>query len=138
VAGTEGWVDAAGGAINTDVWSFGEGLGPNGENVLTSQSGSTADVALCQKWGLDAGTYVVMYDIKGAAEIGYRYQGGMSVKDVADGSPIYFGITYIPGSERQGGNLGSNVNVANPQIICCFGETQDEPAGIVGDVNGNE
>ena len=66
-AGTDGWIDAAGEAVNAEVWSFVEGAGPNGENVLQSQSGSTADAALCQKWDLDAGTYIVMYDIKGAA-----------------------------------------------------------------------
>lgn len=65
--GTDGWTNAAGEEINAEVWSFGEGLGPNGENVLTSLSGSTADAALCQKWDLNAGTYIVMYDIKGDA-----------------------------------------------------------------------
>ncbi len=65
--GTDGWIDAAGEAINTEVWSYVEGAGPNGENVLQSMSGSTADAALCQKWDLPTGTYIVMYDIKGEA-----------------------------------------------------------------------
>ena len=66
--GTDGWTDAAGEAVNADVWSFGEGLGPNGENVLTSLSGSTADAALCGKWPVTQnGGYLVMLDIKGDA-----------------------------------------------------------------------
>ena len=66
--GTEGWINAAGEAVSAEVWSFGEGLGPNGENVLTSMSGSTADAALCGKWTVpQGGGYVVMLDIKGEA-----------------------------------------------------------------------
>ena len=65
--GTNGWIDGAGEALNAEVWSFVEGEGPNGENVLQSMSASTADAALCQKWDLEPGSYIVMYDIKGDA-----------------------------------------------------------------------
>ena len=66
--GTEGWTDAAGEAVNVDVWSFVEGAGPNGENVLQSMSASTADAALCGKWAVpESGGYLVMLDIKGEA-----------------------------------------------------------------------
>jgi len=91
--GTEGWTDAAGEAVNVEVWSFGEGLGPNGENVLTSLSGSTADAALCQKWDLDAGSYIVMYDIKGDATTAtYLTPGGANNVDfflTSTANPVY-------------------------------------------------
>ena len=65
----DGWTNAAGEEPNAEVWDFAgnPGAGPNGENVLTSVSGGTADAALCNSWALEAGTYVVMYDIKGEA-----------------------------------------------------------------------
>lgn len=65
-AGLEGWTDAEGNAPSADVWSMEEGAGANGENVIMSINGSTADAALCRAWTLESGTYVVMYDIKGA------------------------------------------------------------------------
>ena len=65
--GFEGWINAAGEEVNSEVWTLDEGLGPNGENVLTSQSAATADAAICQKWDLQPGSYIVMYDIKGEA-----------------------------------------------------------------------
>ena len=47
----------------------------------------------------------------------------VSQADVDAGTPIYFGITYIPTEAPN--KLGSNVNIANPQIIL-IGETQEE------------
>jgi len=91
--GTDGWINAAGEPINAEVWSLVEGAGPNGENVLQSVSGSTADAALCQMWGLDAGTYIVMYDIKGeATNATYLTPGGTNNIDfflTATENPIY-------------------------------------------------
>ena len=66
-AGLEGWTNASGDAPNADVWSMEEGLGPNGENVIMSINGSTDEAALCRAWSVEPGTYVVMYDIKGAS-----------------------------------------------------------------------
>ena len=63
--GKEGWTNAAGEDLNADVWDFGEGEGPGGENVLKSLNGSTADAALCRAWTLSTGSYVVQYDISG-------------------------------------------------------------------------
>jgi hypothetical protein len=63
--GKEGWTNAAGEELNADVWDFGEGEGPGGENVLKSLNGSTADAALCRAWTLSTSTYIVMYDIIG-------------------------------------------------------------------------
>lgn len=64
--GTDGWTDAAGEALNTEVWSVEAGVGPNGENVLQSMNGGTAEAALCGKWAItESGGYVVMFDIKG-------------------------------------------------------------------------
>lgn len=64
-AGLEGWTDAEGNAPSAEVWSMEEGAGPNGENVIMSINGSTADAALCRAWTMEPGTYVVMYDIRG-------------------------------------------------------------------------
>lgn len=69
ISGTEGWTDAEGNALNADVWSMEEGIGPNGENALMSINGSTDNAALCRAWALDPGTYVVKYDIKGETAI---------------------------------------------------------------------
>ena len=64
----EGWTNAAGEELNAEVWEISDGEGPNGENAITSLSNTTADAALCRSWALtEAGGYVVMYDIKGAA-----------------------------------------------------------------------
>lgn len=63
----EGWTNAAGGELNAEVWEISAGEGPGGENAIKSLSNTTADAALCQAWTLSTGTYVVMYDIKGAA-----------------------------------------------------------------------
>lgn len=63
----EGWTNAAGEELNAEVWGIETGVGPGGENVIKSLSNTTADAALCKAWTLSAGTYVVMYDIKGAA-----------------------------------------------------------------------
>ena len=91
--GVDGWIDAAGEPVNTEVWSLVEGAGPNGENVLQSMSGSTADAALCQMWGFDAGTYIVMYDIKGeTTNATYLTPGGTNNIDfflTATDNPIY-------------------------------------------------
>lgn len=107
-AGTDGWIDAAGEAVNADVWSFVEGAGPNGENVLQSMSGSTADAALCQKWDLDAGTYIVMYDIKGEAITStYLTPGGNNNID------FFLTSTENPAFTRVDRNDGT-VNVATP------------------------
>lgn len=63
----DGWTNAAGEEISADVWdiALNAGSGPNGENVITCLSGSTADAALCRSWELPSGQYIVMYDIKG-------------------------------------------------------------------------
>ena len=63
----EGWTNAAGEELNAEVWGTEADAGPGGENVIKSLSNTTADAALCKAWTLSAGTYVVMYDIKGAA-----------------------------------------------------------------------
>ena len=64
----EGWTNAAGEELNAEVWEISAGEGPGGENVIKSLSNTTADAALCRSWALtEAGGYVVMYDIKGAA-----------------------------------------------------------------------
>lgn len=63
----EGWTNAAGEDLNAAVWEISAGEGPGGENAIKSLSNTTADAALCKAWTLSAGTYVVMYDIKGAA-----------------------------------------------------------------------
>lgn len=63
----EGWTNAAGEELNAEVWGISDGAGPSGENAIKSLSNTTADAALCKAWTLSAGTYVVMYDIKGAA-----------------------------------------------------------------------
>lgn len=62
-ANTEGWTNAAGEAVDGAVWSVeDEGVGPNGERALMSVSNSGA---ACRAFDLAAGSYVVMYDIKG-------------------------------------------------------------------------
>lgn len=65
----DGWTNALGEETNAEVWDFAlnQGAGPNGENVLTSVSGGTADAAICNSWALESGSYIVMYDIKGDA-----------------------------------------------------------------------
>lgn len=64
----EGWTNAAGEELNAEVWEISAGEGPGGENAIKSLSNTTADAALCRSWALtEAGGYVVMYDIKGAA-----------------------------------------------------------------------
>ena len=63
----DGWTNAVGEDLNAEVWAIEAGAGPGGENVIKSLAGSTADAALCGAWALSSGTYVVMYDIKGAA-----------------------------------------------------------------------
>ena len=64
----EGWTNAAGEELNAEVWEISDGQGPSGENAINSLSNTTADAALCRSWALtEAGGYVVMYDIKGAA-----------------------------------------------------------------------
>ena len=64
----EGWTNAAGEELNAAVWEISDGEGPGGENAIKSLSNTTADAALCRSWALtEAGGYVVMYDIKGAA-----------------------------------------------------------------------
>ena len=83
------------------------------EGMNNEQEGQKIDCGLINNPNPrnNAKRYVVFYEVSQA--------------DVEAGTPIYFGITYIPDPERQGGNLGSNVNIANPQIIC-IGETQEE------------
>ena len=106
--GTEGWTDAAGNALNLEVWSFGEGLGPNGENVLSSLNGGTADAALCQKWDLDAGSYIVMYDIKGEATTAtFLTPGG------ANNADFFLTSTANPVYTRVDANDGT-ISVATP------------------------
>ena len=63
----DGWTNAAGEDLNAEVWdiALNANAGPNGENVITSLSGATADAALCRAWSLATGSYIVMYDIKG-------------------------------------------------------------------------
>lgn len=61
---TAGWTDATGAGVNAEVWTVGEGEGPNGENVLKSVA-TTSGEAICNKWAGLNGTYVVSFDIKG-------------------------------------------------------------------------
>lgn len=65
-ANTDGWTNAAGEAVDGAVWSVEEGVGANGENALMSVNSTTADAAACRAFELAAGSYVVMYDIKGS------------------------------------------------------------------------
>lgn len=65
-ANTDGWTNAAGEAVDGAVWSVESGVGANGENALMSVSSTTADAAACRAFDLAAGSYVVMYDIKGS------------------------------------------------------------------------
>ncbi|MCR4915534.1 MAG: hypothetical protein K6A96_07260 [Prevotella sp.] len=67
----DGWTGADGNDVSTEVWDFVEGAGPNGENVLQTTAG-TAGVALCNKWDLQGGTYVVKFDIKGETTTALR------------------------------------------------------------------
>ena len=62
--GLEGWygVDKES-AANPEVWSIVEGAGPNGEKVIESLA-ATEGMPLCNAWTLEAGTYVVSYQIK--------------------------------------------------------------------------
>lgn len=69
-ATTEGYTNAMGEGINTEVWSLEDGVeyGLDAGKVLKSTSSSTDDAALCAVWPIvSPGTYVVMYDIKGDA-----------------------------------------------------------------------
>lgn len=80
--GTAGWTNAAGDAIDGETWSLEEGLGPNGENVLTSL-GANADAALCYRFTPEegaGGTFVVSYQIKGDAA------GSTTVPTIKDGT----------------------------------------------------
>ena len=63
----DGWTNDVGEELNAEVWEISDGEGPGGENAIMSLSNTTADAALCRSWALSEGTYVVMYDIKGAA-----------------------------------------------------------------------
>lgn len=67
----DGWTDAEGNPVSTEVWDFVEGVGPNGENVLQSMA-ATAGAALCNKWDLQPGTYVVKFDVKGETTNAFR------------------------------------------------------------------
>ena len=64
-ANTDGWTNAAGEAVDGAVWSVEEGVGANGENALMSVNSTTDGAAACRAFDLTAGSYVVMYDIKG-------------------------------------------------------------------------
>ena len=65
----EGWKSQTGEEPSAEVWDFasGAGMGPGGVNAVVSVANGVADAALCRAWTLDAGTYVVSYDIKGEA-----------------------------------------------------------------------
>jgi len=61
--GTEGWNNELGGALST-TWKVVTSCGPNGENAIESQGASTAEGdALAAKWQLDAGVYVISYQV---------------------------------------------------------------------------
>lgn len=62
--GFAGWYDTEKGIPSAETWSKESGLGPNGETTIMS-NGATLNGAVCNNWELDAGTYVVMFDIKG-------------------------------------------------------------------------
>ena len=64
---TTGWTDAAGEPVNAETWAVEPGEGENGENVIMSQ-GATEGAALARVMKLDAGTYVVSYQIRAAGE----------------------------------------------------------------------
>ena len=62
--GLDGWFGAdRETAPSADVWSIVEGAGPNGEKVVESL-GATGDLPLCNSWELEAGTYIVSYNLK--------------------------------------------------------------------------
>lgn len=62
---TAGWTDVNGDAVDAETWSVNtEGVGPNGENVITSL-GANEGKALCRKMELNPGEYLVSYWIKG-------------------------------------------------------------------------
>lgn len=62
--GLAGWYDLEKGIPSAETWSKEQGLGPNGEMVIMS-NGASLEGAICNNWELAAGTYVVMFDIKG-------------------------------------------------------------------------
>ena len=60
----DGWTAADGTAIDQETtWAIEPGVGPNNENVLKSL-GANAGAAVCQQFTLDAGTYLVSYQVK--------------------------------------------------------------------------
>lgn len=62
--GLEGWYSTDKDTkASSEVWSYVEGAGPNGEAVIESLA-ATADQPLCNSWKLDAGTYIVSFDVK--------------------------------------------------------------------------
>ena len=67
---------------SAEVWDVVEGAGPNGETVLQSL-GATADQPLCNSWKLDAGTYIVSFDLKytaaGYTTIGSATKDGVTI-----------------------------------------------------------
>lgn len=65
--GLEGWFGADKESTpNSEVWSIVEAAGPNGETVIESLA-ATEGMPLCNAWTLEAGTYVVSYQIKSEA-----------------------------------------------------------------------
>jgi len=66
-SGLDGWYGADRESTpSADVWSITEGAGPAGEKVVESL-GATEGLSLCNSWTLEAGTYVVSYDLKYSA-----------------------------------------------------------------------
>ena len=66
-SGLDGWYGADRESTpSADVWSITEGAGPAGEKVVESL-GATEGMSLCNSWTLEAGTYVVSYDLKYSA-----------------------------------------------------------------------
>ena len=53
---------------SAEVWSIETGLGPEAVNVVSSIA-ATADMPLCNSWELEAGTYVVSYQVKATSGI---------------------------------------------------------------------
>ena len=60
--GFTGWMSAEGSTPNSEVFSVEAGVGPNGENVVTSQA-ATEGQAFCGRWTLEPATYVVSFDV---------------------------------------------------------------------------
>ena len=66
-SGLDGWFGAdRDTSPSADVWSITEGAGPEGEKVVESLA-ATGDMPLCNSWTLEAGTYVVSYNLKYSA-----------------------------------------------------------------------